>query len=175
MINWIPGRPDPSEYASHAGAYVSLVPGEDVLHVLTSEIANTIALFQTLDPSLSYAPGKWTVKQMLGHIIDTERIFSYRALRLARNDKTPLPGFEQDDYVANGPVEHRAYDELFDEFRIVRQSSLALYRTLTPDAWMRRGTVSERSVTVRGLIFTTAGHELYHAKLVRERYLPVKQ
>jgi hypothetical protein len=172
MSNWTPGRPDASEYAPHAAAYVELVPGGDVLSVLAGEILKTIALFRPLTPSCSYAPGKWTVKQMVQHMIDTERIFSCRVLRVARNDQTPLPGFEQDDYVASGPVDHRQYEDLLDEFQMVRKASLALYQSLLPEAWMRRGTVSDRSVTVRGLIFTTAGHELYHGKLVRERYLP---
>jgi hypothetical protein len=173
MSKWIPGRPEATEYAPHAGAYVELVPGEDVLSVLETEIGKTLALFETLDPGISYAPGKWTVKQMVQHMIDTERIFAYRALRVARNDQTPLPGFEQDDYVANGPVDHLTYKDMLDEFGIVRQCSLALYRSLPLEAWMRRGTVSERSVTVRGLIFTSAGHELYHVKLVRDKYLPL--
>jgi uncharacterized damage-inducible protein DinB len=175
MTNWTPGRPDSTEYTSHAGGYVSLVPGDDVMSVLSSEIEKTIALFKSLDPSLSYGPGKWTVKQMLQHVIDTERIFTARMLRLARHDEIPLPGFEQDDYAANAPVDHRDYGEMLEEFRIVRQSSLMLYRSLLPDAWKRRGTVSEQSVTVRGLIFTSAGHELYHAKLLRERYVPLKR
>lgn len=173
MTNWTPGRPGPSEYASHAGAYVNLVPGEDVLRAMAAQVGDTVSLLETLDENFAYAPGKWTAKQVLSHMIDTERIFSYRVLRLARNDATPLPGFEQNDYVANGPVNHLLFSDLTDEFVTLRKSTLALYRGLIPEAWKRTGTVSEQSVTVRGLIFTSAGHELHHAKILREKYSSV--
>jgi hypothetical protein len=155
-------------------AYVDLVPGADVMHALTSQIDDTCALLKTTDDRRAgqgYAPGKWTVKQVAGHIVDTERIFAYRALRVARNDATPLPGFEQDDYVRFGPFDDCRLADLLDEFRVVRAGTVALFRGLPPDAWMRRGVVNQFNVTVRGLAFQTAGHELHHAKILREKYL----
>lgn len=174
MADWNPGRPDASEYAPYVQGYVDLVPGPDVLHVLTSEVENTCALLKPLDEGRAgqaYAPGKWTIKQVAGHIIDTERIFAYRALRVARNDATPLPGFEQDDYVRFGPFDQCKLADLLDEFRMVRATTIALFRSLPPEVWMRRGVVNQFNVTVRGLAFQTAGHELHHAKILREKYL----
>ena len=168
------GRPDASEYAAYAKAYVDLVAGDDVLHALRTLVDETVGLLQPLGEggsATAYAPGKWTVKQVLGHIIDTERVFAYRALCVARNDATPLPGFEQDDYVRFGPFEHCAFASLLDEFRVVRAGTVALFRDLQPEHWMRRGVANKFNVTVRGLAFCTAGHELHHRKILREKYL----
>jgi uncharacterized damage-inducible protein DinB len=154
---------------------VDLVPGGDILQLLASQVEDTAALLQPIDEhragEMRYAPGKWTVKQVLGHVVDTERIFTYRALRTARGDATPMPGFEQDDYVRFGPFDHCSLADLLDEFRIVRAASIALYRNLTPESWMRKGVANQFPVTVRGLAYLTAGHELHHAKILRERYL----
>jgi hypothetical protein len=170
-----PGRPDPSEYPPYAAAYVDLVQGDDILRLLSGQAEDTVGLFQSIGAeragAFRYAPDKWTASQVLGHVIDTERIFAYRALRVARNDGAPSPGFEQDDYVRFGPFDHCSLDSLVDEFRVVRAASLALYRNLQPEAWMRRGVANRFNVTVRGLAFLTAGHELHHAKILREKYL----
>jgi hypothetical protein len=175
MTNWNPGRPDVSEYPPYASIYVDLVPDSDILGLLASQVEDTVALLQPIDEhrasDMRYAPGKWTVKQVLGHVVDTERVFTYRALRTARGDATPMPGFEQDDYVRLGPFEHCSLADLLDEYRIVRAASIALYSKLTPESWMRKGVANRFPVTVRGLAYLTAGHELHHLKILREKYL----
>jgi uncharacterized damage-inducible protein DinB len=124
------------------------------------------------DGNFRYAPGKWTVKEVLGHITDTERIFAYRALRFARSDKTPLPGFEQDDYVKNGAFAGRTLADLTEEFAAVRSASIALYRSFNEEAWPRRGLANQKEMTVRALAFITAGHQIHHRVILEERYFP---
>lgn len=168
------GRPEPSEYSPHAKAYVDLVPGTDPASVLREQIGKTLALFEGVDDGhaseWSYEPGKWTLKQSLGHMSDTERILGYRALRVARGDQTPLPGFEQDDYVKTANSNARPLSGLLEEFRIVRQGTLALIEGFSADTWMQRGVVINGNLSVRGIVFTAAGHELHHYRLLRERY-----
>jgi len=171
-------RPQENEIASYAKIYVDCVPPGDVVQTLTDQIGKTRALIQSMGDrggDLSYAPAKWTVKQSIGHLIDCERIFSYRALRIARGDSTPLPGFEQNDYVPTAESEKRTLSDLLQELTVVRQSTLALVRGLPAEAWSRRGSVSNFSVTVRGIVFTAAGHELHHYRIFQERYLPAIQ
>src|SRR5947209_9297443 len=131
-------RPEPTEYADFYANYVSKVPGNDVLGVLESQRLQMLQLFaarSARDGSFRYAPGKWTVKEVLGHITDTERIFTYRALRIARRDQTPLPGFEQDDYVRGGAFGERTLADLAEEFGAVRNASISLFRSFKQDAW----------------------------------------
>lgn len=168
------GRPHADEISPYAGIYVGHVYSDDVTQVLEEQIGKTIALVRPLGEERSlvaYAPGKWTVKQAVGHMSDTERIFAYRVLRIARGDATPLPGFEQDEYVANAGSNERTLEDLLRELVAVREATLALVRGLPAEAWSRRGTVSGSPVTVRGLIFTLAGHELHHFKILETRYL----
>jgi len=176
MSNLILGRPDTSEYPPYAAVYVNLVVGDQILPILAAQLEQSTALLKSVDDrrasEFAYAPGKWTIKQILGHIIDTERIFGYRALCVARNDVTPLPGFEQDDYVAAGSFNERALNGLIDEYRAVRQSTIALFQNLPQQAWLRQGLANKYNVTVRGLAFLAAGHELHHVKILREKYLP---
>jgi len=168
------GRPQDSEIAPHAKAYVDLVPGDDVLAILSGQIERTLTLLSGIGDERAsefrYATGKWTVKDIAGHLSDTERIFAYRALRIGRQDATPLPGFEQDDYVKTAGSNERKLQDLVEELRLIRQASLALFRGLPEAAWMRRGRVSEWDLTVRGIAFTTAGHELHHYRILQERY-----
>jgi len=176
MSNLILGRPDTSEYPPYAAVYVNLVVGDQILPILAAQLEQSTALLKSVDDrrasEFAYAPGKWTIKQILGHIIDTERIFGYRALCVARNDVTPLPGFEQDDYVAAGFFNERSLNSLIDEYRAVRQSTIALFQNLPQQAWLRQGIANKYSVTVRGVAFLAAGHELHHVKILREKYLP---
>jgi hypothetical protein len=175
MTERVLGRPGETEYATYAKAYVDLVRGDDVLEALGTQLQETLALLRPVDDyraaQLTYAPGKWTLSQVVGHISDTERIFSYRALRIARGDTTPLPGFEQDDYVRFSGFEDRRLSDLLGEFETVRASTISLFRGIPHEAWNRRGVVSQFSVTVRGLAFHTAGHEMHHVKILREKYL----
>ena len=168
-------RPEPTEYAEFYANYISKVPGGDVLGVLEAQRVQMLQLFagrSERDGSFRYAPGKWTVKETLGHVTDTERIFTYRALRIARGDQTPLPGFEQDDFVRNGAFSERTLADLAEEFALVRNASLALFRSFPQAAWPRRGVASQKEETVRALAFITAGHQIHHRLILEERYFP---
>ena len=166
-------RPAPTEHAEYYANYISKVPGTDVFGVLESQRLQMLQLFtgrSERDGNFRYAPGKWTVKEVLGHITDTERIFSYRTLRIARGDKTPLPGFEQDEYVRDGAFGERTLRDLAEEFGAVRIASIALFRSLNEAAWERRGVADQKEVTVRALAFITAGHQMHHRIILEERY-----
>jgi hypothetical protein len=168
-------RPEANEYADYYANYIAKVPGSDVLSVLESQRLQMLQLFagrSERDGSFRYAPGKWSVKEVLGHITDTERIFTYRALRFARGDQTPLPGFEQDDFVKNGAFGQRTLASLAEEFGLVRSASVALFRSFPEEAWSRRGVASQKEVTVRALAFMSAGHQMHHRIILEERYFP---
>jgi hypothetical protein len=167
-------RPEPNEYAPYYGKYVSLVPDGGILVTLEKQLPATLALLARpeADGDFRYAPEKWSVKESLGHVIDTERVFSYRALRIARNDKTPLAGFEQDDYVKNGPFGHCTLAGLVEEFASVRKATVLMLRALDEAAWARRGTASNNEVTVLALAYIIAGHELHHRRLFQQSYFP---
>lgn len=167
-------RPESNEYAPYYDKYISLVPEGDILVTLEKQLPTTLALLSRtgLDGDFRYAPGKWSAKESLGHVIDAERVFSYRALRISRNDKTPLAGFEQDDYVKYGPFGNCTLPSLVDEFASVRQATLSLFRALDEAAWTRRGVASNNEVTVRALAYMIAGHELHHRRIFQEKYFP---
>jgi hypothetical protein len=167
-------RPESNEYAPYYDKYISLVPEGDILVILEKQLPATLALLSRpeSDGDFRYAPGKWSVKESLGHVIDAERVFSYRALRISRNDKTPLAGFEQDDYVKYGPFGHCTLASLVDEFALVRKATVALFRALDDAAWTRRGVASNNEVTVRALAYMIAGHELHHRRIFQEKYFP---
>ena len=135
-------------------------------------MAQLFAAHTERDGTFRYAPDKWTVKEVLGHVTDSERIFVYRALRIARGDQTPLQGFEQDDYVRGGNFGERALVDLAEEFVLVRAATIAFFKSLQKDAWPRRGVANKNEVTVRALAFIVAGHELHHRQILEERYFP---
>lgn len=165
------GRPQESEYPPQAKIYVNQVNSDDVVRVLAEQIGKTLAPLRRIGEErsgLPYAPRKWSFKQTVGHMSDTERIFAYRALRIARGDTTPLPGFEQDDYVLNAGSNQLGLEMLLQEFAAVREATLALVRGLSEEAWVRSGITSGASATVRGLVFMIAGHELHHHKILQE-------
>jgi uncharacterized damage-inducible protein DinB len=167
-------RPEPGEYAPYYEKYVSLVQNNDVLATLEDQRRQTLLLLSgrtEADGDLRYAPGKWSMKEVLGHINDTERIMSYRALRISRNDATPIEGFEQDDYVRNGPFTRRPLSDLIEDFIAVRRATVALFRNLDEAAWTRRGTANKNEVTVRALAYIIAGHELHHRGILEGKYL----
>lgn len=166
-------RPEPGEYASSYEKYIRLYPGKDVVGALEAQRLQTMQLFagrSERDGNFRYAVDKWTVKDVVGHITDSERIFTYRALRIARGDQTPIEGFEQDDYVRGGGFNERTLASLVEEFAQVRGATLALVRSFGEDAWLRRGTANKNEVSVRALAFITAGHELHHRQILEERY-----
>jgi hypothetical protein len=167
-------RPDASEYAPYYEKYVTLVQGEDVLRAMGAQIEATLTALRKVTPQDSlrrYAPGKWSVREVLGHMIDGERIFAYRALRFARNDRTELPGFEQDDYVPAGRFDDRPWEDLIGEFEAVRRANILMFRGFDGDAWSRRGVASENEMSVRALAYVIAGHELHHMGVIRAKYL----
>ena len=167
-------KPDQTEFLPYYGKYIDLVPTGDVISTLTTQMAETQVLLRSLPASVAtyrYAPGKWSVKEVIGHLIDSERIFASRALRFARNDATPLPGFEQDDYVRNATFDAYPAAELASEFECVRQSTVFLFKHLDEAAWLRRGIANDAEVSVRALAYIIAGHELHHRKILDTRYL----
>ncbi|GER67357.1 hypothetical protein BpJC7_13760 [Weizmannia acidilactici] len=170
----MPNRPDPTEYAAYYAAYVSLVPDGAITEILETQIHNTVSLLKKISEeqaSYRYAPGKWSMKQVVGHMADTERIMAYRLLSIARGETVSLPGFDQDLYVANAAFDEQPFADLIDHFAAVRQATLHLLKGLDGNAWMRKGTANEAEMTVRGIAYVIAGHELHHIKVLKEKYL----
>ncbi len=167
-------RPTTTEYAPHYERYIALVPHGDVLAILKQQVEETLRMVRAMPESrgdFRYAPDKWSVKEVLGHVIDSERIFAYRALRFARNDATPLPGFEQDDYVRAGGFGACRLQDLADEFALVRAATLAMFHHFAPAAWDCRGVANKAEVSVRALAYIIAGHERHHREILQARYV----
>jgi len=167
-------KPEKGEFLPYYERYIDLVASGDVIATLKRQMAETQALLRSLPAGVStyrYAPDKWSVNEVIGHLIDSERIFTSRALRFARNDPTPLPGFEQDDYVSNSSFDSYPLSELASELKSVRESTVFLFKHLQEDAWMRRGIANGAEVSVRALAYIIAGHELHHREVLRARYL----
>ena len=167
-------RPETNEYAPYYEKYVSLISQPNILtdlEIQLSEIQNLLSLIPENKGIYAYAEGKWSIKELIGHLIDGERIFAYRAYRISRNDKTPLAGFEQDDYVANGNFNNPKLVDLIEEFILLRKANLLFFNNLTNEAWLCTGTASEATVSVRALAYIMVGHVRHHAKILKERYL----
>ena len=167
-------KPQPGEYNAYYEKYISLVPEGDIVETLRTQIGETRAMLATIPEErggFRYAQGKWSIKEMLGHMIDTERIFAYRALRIARGDTTPLAGFEQDYYVRTAGSEAFSLSSFIEEFAAVRYATVLLFEHMAPEACTRQGTASNSPVTVRALAWMIAGHELHHRALLKTRYL----
>ena len=171
------GRPGPGEYAAYAETDIAAIPGDDAVAALEASRDRVLTWFAPLSDAavagVRYAPGKWSVKDLLGHLIDDERIYAYRALCLARGDEHDLRGFDQDRYAAAAGSEARLLVDLLEEYRSVRAASIALFAGLGPEAWRRRGSLEGHHVTVRGLAFHIAGHEGRHLRMLQERYHPL--
>jgi len=166
-------RPKSGEYNVYYDRYISLIPGNDIVATLTTQLPKTVALLSARseqDGEFRYAPGKWSVKETLGHMVDTERIMAYRALRIARNDRTPIEGYEQDDYIRSGPYPDLRVADLVEEFKTVRASTLAFFRNLRPADWTRAGIANNYEITVRAVAYVIGGHELHHRHILEERY-----
>lgn len=166
-------RPDATEYAPYYAGYVAAVPDGDIVAELRDsgrEIVEVLAAVPASRGGHRYAPEKWTVREVVGHVIDAERIFACRALRLARADATPLPGFDENDYVRAAESDARTIPDLVEEFRVVRESTVRLFASLPEVAWTRRGVVNGREVSVRALAYIAAGHARHHLAVLRERY-----
>jgi len=168
-------RPQASEYAPFYERYIAMVPDGEIEETLEAQLGEMKLLSESLSEQAAdfrYAEGKWSVKEVLGHISDSERIFAYRMLRIARGDQTPLAGFEQDDYVKTGNFPARALAELVEEFTAVRRASIVLLRSFDAAAWLRRGVANQKEISVRALAFILAGHERHHRRILQERYFP---
>ena len=165
--------PQAEEFPIFYKGYVDTV-SDDVLAELEQQIESFSALLRSIPAekaSFAYAEGKWTIKELAGHVIDTERIMAYRALRIARNDATPLPGFEENDYVANAHFADRSLENLADEFAALRKANMYLIRSLNDIEIDRSGISNEKPISVRALIFIMAGHVNHHAAILKQRYL----
>ena len=167
-------RPDRTEAGEYYFTYIDQVPAGDIREVLSAQAHDVLPLFESISEERSeyrYAPDKWSIRQVLSHLNDTERLFSFRALWFARGFDTPMPSFDQNIAVAGADADHRAWVSHLEEFLAVRSATVALFRSLPGNAWSRSGVASGHPVSVRGLAYITAGHVAHHARIIRERYL----
>ena len=165
--------PAETEHAPYYARYVASVAPGQAMYEMAAQLDAMRALLGHLsddEARARYEPGKWSIKESLGHVVDTERVFAYRALRIARGDQTPLPGFDQDAFMEHAGFDERPLASLLEEWDVVRRSTLALFRSLPAEAFERRGTASDASVTVRALAYIIVGHVSHHLEILRTRY-----
>jgi DinB superfamily len=165
---------DPSEYGPGFSAYISNVPEDDVLAAIEAQLSETRAVLESIGEPRApfrYAPGKWSIKEVVGHFTDSERVFSYRAMAIARGEMQPLPGFDEKTYAENAGFDRLTLRELIETYVAVRTSTILLYRQLPPGAWDRHGIANNNPLSVRALAHVTLGHERHHLRVLRERYL----
>lgn len=173
MTAVIPGRPAADEFAPYYATYIDKVPGDDPLAALEAQTAETAVALGRVDTAKAghrYAPGKWSVREVIGHITDAERVFSYRVLRFARADQTDLPGFDENAWMPHARFDAAPLADLIRAWRVQRTATLVLLRSLDAAAWTRRGTANGKPVSVRALAWIIAGHERHHLGVLRERY-----
>jgi hypothetical protein len=166
-------RPNETEYAPYYQSYVAQVTEDDILPAMRSQIDALDVLLDRVAPereTFAYAEGKWTIRQIIGHLIDGERVFGYRALCIARGETQDLPGFDENAYMPNAPYADVELEDLLSEFRLVRLSNVAMFRTLDESAWSRQGIANGAPVTVRALAYVMVGHVRHHMGVLRERY-----
>jgi uncharacterized damage-inducible protein DinB len=167
-------RPSSAEYAPYYQSYISKVEGDNFLEVLSLNTIQTLELLESLSSEKwehTYETGKWTIKELLVHLMDTERIMTNRALRIARNDQTPIPGFEHNDYVPNSNAGNRSPQSIIDEYKAVREATIQLFKNFDEKAFQRIGTANGQAVSVLALGFIITGHELHHMEVLKARYL----
>jgi hypothetical protein len=167
------GRPDQTEFAPYFQRYLDLVPEDDIIPALKEQMTRTAEILGQVDEERAdyrYAPDKWTIKQVVGHMGDTERILAFRALSISRGEKNPLPGFDEDSYVRGADFDGWPYGDLVDALGIVRRANVMMFSHLTLQQWQRRGVANETPTSVRGLAYTILGHERHHLRVLRERY-----
>jgi hypothetical protein len=167
-------QPGADEFAPYYGTYVNKVADGDILQTLERQLSEYRSALGALAETAAlyrYAPGKWSVKQVLGHVIDSERVFAYRAMRIARADSTPLPGYDENHFVANASFDKRPLTSLLEEFEHLRRSNICLFGSLSPDEAARRGTANQLAVSVRAIIYIAAGHAAHHLAVLRDKYL----
>ena len=170
-------RPSPSDYPAFYETYVRLVPEEDLATALEASLGQLSADLSRIPQEMqdhAYAEGKWSIRQLIQHAIDTERVFAYRALCIARGEEQPLPGFDENAYAANADVSHRPLGEMSSEFESLRRSNLSMFKGFTENMLQSSGTAAGKPVTVLAIGYMTIGHWRHHAGILRERYgLPV--
>src|SRR5262245_47319922 len=167
-------RPEAAEYAPHFEKYIALVPDGDLMNLLEAqpeEVRRTLSGVSEERAGHRYAEGKWSIRQVIGHLADSERVFGYRALCVARGEQAGLPGFDENQYVANAPFDSVPLAELIRELEVVREGHVRLLRRLAPEAWLRTGTANAKAISVRALAFVMVGHVRHHLVILRERYL----
>lgn len=167
-------RPEKTEYAAYYETYVSLVEEADVISALEAQLKDLADLFSQISEEkgiYAYAEDKWTIKELLGHLIDGERVFAYRAFRFSRADKTPLPGFDQNPYIENANYNSIKLADLLAEFSLLRQSNILFFQNLADEYWDRTGIASDNEISVRALAYILVGHIRHHVKILQERYL----
>lgn len=167
-------RPDRSEYDPYYENYVSLVDDRDIIDTLASQptiLRDLLTAVPEEKGSFAYADGKWSIKEVLGHLIDGERMFAYRLLRISRGDQTPIEGFEQDGYIENAHSNDRSFADLLEEFSLLRRANMIFFNNLRDEAWSRVGTANNVRISVRALVYIMAGHIEHHLGILRERYL----
>jgi hypothetical protein len=170
----IPDRPDRTEAAEYYFTYIDQVGAGDIREILAAQVDEARALFERISDEAStrrYAPGKWTIRQVLSHVNDTERLFVFRALWFARGFDTPLPSFDQDVAIAAAAADDRPWRSHVDEFRAIRAATVPFFGAMPDEAWTRRGVASGNPFSVRALAYIAAGHVAHHLRLLRERYL----
>jgi len=166
-------RPAETEYAPDYQGYISQVDEEEIVPVLRSQLDDLDLLFSKVGPereTYRYAEGKWSIREIAGHLIDGERVFGYRAFCIARGETQNLPGFDQNDYMLTAPYDGIELEDLLAEFRLVRLANIAMLRNLDEEAWSRSGTANDNQITVRALVFIMAGHVRHHMGVLREQY-----
>jgi hypothetical protein len=167
-------RPEPSEYAAFYAGYISKVDGRNVIREMQEqllELQELVSLIPEDKENYAYAPGKWTIKEVIGHIIDTERVMAYRAMRISRKDKTNLPGFDENVYINNSNFNSRSLYDLGHEFALVREGNVAMVKSFSEEMIAEMGIANNKDVSVRALIFILVGHAAHHIAVIRERYL----
>ena len=166
-------RPEKSEYDPYYEGYISRVIDDDIMDTLASQPTKLNDLFTAMPDErgeYSYAEGKWSVKELLGHLIDAERMFAYRLLRISRADETPIEGFEQDIYIENALSNRRSFRDLLEEFALLRRANMIYVNNMTDDAWTRVGTANNAKISARAIIYIMAGHIEHHLGVLKERY-----
>jgi uncharacterized damage-inducible protein DinB len=168
-----PGLPEPTEYAPFYAGYVKNVTEDDIVAAIEAQTRETAALLARIGEekaSYRYGPDKWSVKEVVGHVTDAERIFAYRALAIARGDKASLPGFDEQEYMRSAGFEQRSMTSIAEEYAAARQATLALFRGFSDEAWQRSGTANNTGISVRAIAHICLGHERHHLNVLRERY-----
>jgi uncharacterized damage-inducible protein DinB len=168
-------RPTEGTFPTYMGNYIKLVKGESIFEELYSEHIETMELLTSVDEDTlqyRYAEGKWNLREIAQHVMDSERIFCYRALRFSRNDQTPLPGFDENTYAANSFASRRDINDMVREMSVVRAATVELFKSFTDEMLDKKGTANGKEISVRALLYAIVGHEMHHRNIIEDRYLP---